>query len=196
MKRASVVSIALLAAATSVTALLGASAYAADLPQKPVYRQAVVMAPVYNWTGCYVGANIGVAWGFAEANGSFGTDTGFAGGGQIGCDYQIGQWVIGARNMFDGTTISGGATWFDTLTARGGYLVQPNVLLYAQGGAAWAETTNSTGWTVGGGVEWMFVPHWSAFLEYNYMDFGTTSGPFGSVRSDTQTVLVGLNYKF
>ena len=196
MKRASVVSIALLAAATSVTALLGASAYAADLPQKPVYQQPVVMAPVYNWTGCYVGANIGVAWGFAEANESFGTDTGFAGGGQVGCDYQIGQWVIGARNMVDGTTISGGATWFDTLTVRGGYLVQPNVLLYAQGGAAWAETTNSTGWTVGGGVEWMFVPHWSAFLEYNYMDFGTTSGTFGSVRSDTQTVLVGLNYKF
>ena len=118
------------------------------------------------------------------------------GGGQIGCDYQIGQWVIGARNMFDGTTIRGGATWFDTLTARGGYLVQPNVLLYAQGGVAWAETTNSTGWTAGGGIEWMFVPHWSAFLEYNYMDFGTTSGTFGSVRSDTQTVLVGLNYKF
>ena len=107
-----------------------------------------------------------------------------------------GQWVIGARNMFDGTTISGGATWFDTLTARGGYLVQPNVLLYVQGGAAWAETTNNTGWTAGGGVEWMFVPHWSTFLEYNYMDFGTASGTFGSVRSDTQTVLVGLNYKF
>lgn len=188
----------ILLAAVALAVLLPASqtALAADLPARPVYMPPAVVSPIYNWTGCYVGANIGVAWGFGEANGSFGTETGFAGGGQIGCDYQIGQWVIGARNMFDGTTISGGATWFDTLTARGGYLVQPNVLLYVQAGAAWAETTNSTGWTVGGGIEWMFVPHWSAFLEYNFMDFGTTSGTFGSVRSDTQTVLVGLNYKF
>jgi outer membrane immunogenic protein len=185
-------------AAVASAMLLPASqnVLAADLPAKAVYAPPTMVAPVYNWTGCYVGANIGVAWGFAEATRSFGTDTGFAGGGQVGCDYQVGQWVIGARNMFDGTTINGGATWFDTLTGRGGYLVQPNVLLYAQGGAAWAETTNTTGWTVGGGVEWMFVPRWSTFLEYNYMDFGTVSGTFGSARSDTQTVLVGLNYKF
>jgi opacity protein-like surface antigen len=30
-----------------------------------------------------------------------------------------------------------------------------------------------TGWTVGGGVEWMFTRGWSAFLEGNYMDFGS-----------------------
>ena len=31
--------------------------------------------------------------------------SGFAGGGQIGCDYQFaGGWVIGFRNMFDGTS--------------------------------------------------------------------------------------------
>ena len=30
-----------------------------------------------------------------------------------------------------------------------------------------------TGWTIGGGVEWMFAPQWSAFLEGNYMDFGS-----------------------
>ena len=234
MKRASVASIVLLAAATSVTALPGTSAYAADLPQRPVYQQPIVVAPIYNWTGCYVGANIGAAWGRAEVNGFSGTNTGFAGGGQIGCDYQMGPWVIGIRNMFDGTSLDSGATlgaplagysssgnthWFDTLTARGGYLVQPNVLLYAQGGVAWAQTSqsisnaagqggeisnNTTGWTVGGGVEWMFVPHWSAFLEYNYMNFGTSNGSwagcgstcYASVKADFQNVLVGINYKF
>ena len=162
MKRASVASIALLAAATSVTALFGTSAYAADLPQRPAYKQPVVMAPVYNWTGCYLGGNIGAGWGRADLSGSggsvSGTNSGFAGGGQIGCDYQFGQWVFGIRDMLDGTSLDSGATlpiaplagysysgnthWFDTLTARGGYLVQPNILLYAQGGVAWTQTSS------------------------------------------------------
>jgi hypothetical protein len=32
-------------------------------------------------------------------------------------------------------------------------------------------TSTRTGWTIGGGVEWMFALHWSAFLEGNYIDF-------------------------
>ena len=35
-----------------------------------------------------------------------------------------------------------------------------------------------TGWTVGGGAEWMFAPHWSVFAEYNFMGFGTRSEAF------------------
>jgi outer membrane immunogenic protein len=26
---------------------------------------------------------------------------------------------------------------------------------------------------IGGGIEWMFMPNWSVFAEYNYMDFAT-----------------------
>ena len=81
--------------------------------------------------------------------------------------------------------------WFDTLTARIGYSFQPAWLLYLQGGGAWAHTSTNitfggvqigqtshtgTGWTIGGGAEWMFAPHWSVFLEGNYMDFGSRSG--------------------
>ena len=130
--------------------------------------------------------------------------------------------------MFDGTSLSSTRTfdigsvdshthWFDTLTARGGYLVQPNVLLYVQGGAAWAErkldffnnagaqvgevSNTRTGWTVGGGAEWMFAPHWSVFAEYNFMGFGTqdvTCGGFCNVsaKANIQDVLAGVNYKF
>jgi opacity protein-like surface antigen len=82
------------------------------------------------------------------------SNSGVAGGGQIGCDYQVGAWVVGVRDMVDATSLSKTATfsttpftgtadsrtnWFDTLTARGGYLVAPNVLLYVQGGAAWTN---------------------------------------------------------
>jgi outer membrane immunogenic protein len=47
---------------------LAGTATAADLPQRPAYKAAPMMAPapVYNWTGCYVGANIGGLWGHAD----------------------------------------------------------------------------------------------------------------------------------
>ena len=32
-----------------------------------------------------------------------------------------------------------------------------------------------TGWTFGAGVEYAFAQNWSAFVEYNYLDFGTKS---------------------
>jgi opacity protein-like surface antigen len=35
-----------------------------------------------------------------------------------------------------------------------------------------SASNDRTGWTVGGGLEWMFAPNWSVFAEYNYMDFG------------------------
>jgi outer membrane immunogenic protein len=177
---------------------------------------------------------VGGAWAHVEVTDvdtgatASGGNSGFAGGGQIGCDYQWNAWVFGFRNMFDGTSLSSNRTfdigsvdshthWFDTLTARGGYLVQPNVLLYVQGGAAWAErkldffnnagaqvgevSNTRTGWTVGGGAEWMFAPHWSVFAEYNFMGFGTQDVTCGgscnvSAKANIQDVLAGVNYKF
>jgi outer membrane immunogenic protein len=211
-------------------------------PYAPVYVPPPLLIPT--WTGCYVGGNIGGAWSNVDLSGVSGVDTsatnsGFAGGGQIGCDYQWNAWVVGIRNMLDATSLSSrtnistvpftGAVdsrthWFDTLTARGGYLIQPAnvVLLYAQGGAAWTNTNitffdgsgaqlgeasnNRTGWTVGAGVEWRFAPQWSAFVEYNFMGFGTQSVTFtgcggtcvvnASANADVQNVLAGVNYKF
>jgi outer membrane immunogenic protein len=228
---------------TATLLAIGASqiASAADLPRRqPAYMPPPL--PVYTWTGCYIGGNIGAAWGRAEMTdlgtgaGVSATNSGFAGGGQIGCDYQMGAFVLGIRNLFDGTSLRSDATfgsgtlagftghsdtdWFDMLTARGGYLIQPNWLIYAQGGAAWMRSdqtitnlagaavaqfsNNRTGWTVGGGTEYMFAPHWSVFVEYNYLNFGTTNANFlvgatpvsVDVKRDAQNVLLGVNYKF
>ena len=191
--------------------LVASQALAADLPRRAPAPLPPPL-PAFVWTGCYLGGNLGGAWANVEvtdvATGvtASHSNSGFAGGGQIGCDYQMGAWVVGIRNMFDGTSIrettpfSDGVfdgsfdshvRWFDTLTGRVGWLAQPNLLFYAQGGAAWTQANftfhdatgltvgevsrNKTGWTVGGGVEWMFVPHWSVFLEYNFMGFGTNS---------------------
>jgi len=94
-------------------------ATAADMRVKaPVYKPAA--AAVYDWTGCYVGGNIGSGWQkttstdaepgggtFLEDAGT-NTGTGVVGGGQIGCDYQFApKWVLGIQGMFDGAGVNG-----------------------------------------------------------------------------------------
>jgi len=150
-------------ATAGVAVALSQAASAADLPRKaPAY---VPPPAPMTWTGCYIGVNVGAARGRFELDGPFGGsasrngDWGFAGGGQIGCDYQFAgsNFVIGFRNMFDGTTNGrdrdftvttalGTATgtadfhnrWFDALTGRVGYSWGPG-LLYFQGGAVWSR---------------------------------------------------------
>ncbi|MBX9828504.1 MAG: outer membrane beta-barrel protein [Xanthobacteraceae bacterium] len=216
---------------------LGQAASAADLPRSAP-RAPAVYAPVSSWTGCYIGGNAGAGWGSGEISSSAGTISGssdnarFVGGGQIGCDWQTGLWVFGIRNMFDwadaersGTIGSGPFTgfsgtikndWVDLLTGRIGYAMQPNWLLYFQGGAAWRKNSltvfnpagvevgstsrTRTGWTVGVGSEYKFAPNWSVFVEYNHAGFGTTTGtsPAGvsfSAKSDVDVVLFGLNWR-
>lgn len=153
-----------LATVLTATAAVGFafSASAADLP---VYKAPhYVAAPQYNWTGCYVGGNVGWAFGRGEINGTGGgisaTNSAFAGGFQGGCDYQFaGGFVIGARGMFDWTKLKGSGTfpagitgitagsigntqttWFSTLTARLGYAIMPTGLIYVQGGGAWSRS--------------------------------------------------------
>ena len=150
----------------AIFSALSSAAFAADLPTKaPAYAP----APVMTWTGCYIGGNIGGAFGDASISGVAGTlsgnGSGFAGGGQVGCDYQFsGGWVIGFRDMLDATSnkrsralatgplagdvVNFNNQWFDTLTGRLGYAVVPSTLLYFQGGGAWAHT--STNVTVAG----------------------------------------------
>jgi outer membrane immunogenic protein len=44
-------------------------------------------------------------------------------------------------------------------------------------GAGVSNSVSNTkvGWTAGGGVEWMFLPNWSAKVEYLYYDLGTVT---------------------
>ena len=91
-------------------AVLGcASASAADL----AYTKAPVAAPVYNWTGCYVGGTVGYRWGTSSVTAGSGGAAGlpitndlnmdgFIGGGTLGCNYQTGAWVLGLEGDFSG----------------------------------------------------------------------------------------------
>jgi len=62
--------------------------------------------------------------------------------------------------------------------------VRDNYTLTAIPGIASANASSTpSGWTVGGGVEWAFAGNWTAFAEYNYLDFGTPAVNFLGARS-------------
>jgi len=230
-----------LAGVAGIALVAGAPAHAADLrarrPPPPPPPPVVAPVPVFSWTGCYIGANIGGAWahkdfsvnGFDDGSHSA---SGIAGGGQIGCDYQFASnWLIGIQGMFDGADLTGDHSfgdetfhtkvrWFGTVTGRLGFLVTPSFLIYGKGGVAFVGDHHSftedssfastgdftrTGWDAGVGLEWMFFPSWSVWLEWDHMGFGDRNETFvfrngdffvENVKQSVDKVLVGVNYHF
>ncbi len=159
-----------IAAVTAAGLAFGAaqSAQAADIA-RPVYKAApVVMA--YNWSGFYIGGNIGYGWGEVESNNiaGFGVTAkpdGFFGGGQIGWNWQApgSPWVWGvevdsqwANIEEDVTAVGGGVVanaftelnYFGTARLRLGY-AWDRAMLYATGGLAWGH--NEIGASVAAG---------------------------------------------
>jgi outer membrane immunogenic protein len=164
--------------------------------------------------------------------------TGWLAGGQIGANYQAGSWVFGVEVQASWADLSGSAgcssaTVAVTLTASCSAKVDSlgtiagrlgvafdRVLVYAKGGAAWANdkyelnsailnfNANETrwGWMVGAGLEYSFTDSWSAKIEYNYLDFGDRSVEFtdttdqvsldASIRQHIHVVKTGINYRF
>jgi outer membrane immunogenic protein len=115
---------------------------------------------------------------------------------------------------------------FTTATARLGYALFANSLVYIKGGGAWVHNSDvligqgpppflsesaswtASGWTIGGGFEYRFLPNWSLFIEYNHLDFGTktitfvappglsSAGEHLGVGQRVDMVAVGLNWRF
>jgi outer membrane immunogenic protein len=104
----------ILMASVGAMALAG-SAFAADLPSRappPVY---VPPAPIFTWTGVYIGGQIGYAWGknnvsFDDNFGDYAAfsynTSGVIGGAHVGYNLQLSQFVIGLEGDVDGTSQS------------------------------------------------------------------------------------------
>jgi outer membrane immunogenic protein len=113
----------ILLASAGAIALSGSAALAADLPSRAPPPAYVPPAPIFTWTGIYVGGQIGYAWtsgansftGFGPG-GTFisanpgGTPNGVIGGANVGYNYQINQFVLGLEGTVDGTSISSQGT--------------------------------------------------------------------------------------
>jgi outer membrane immunogenic protein len=133
---------------------LTATAMAADLPSRRAAPAPYVAVPVFTWTGFYVGVNAG--YGFSDSNkestlssvnilgasaplgapgstGIFGqrnNNDGFVGGGQVGYNYQVGQFVIGFEGDIQYTDFGGrsgrfGNNAFQTYAANSPLIVNP-----------------------------------------------------------------------
>jgi outer membrane immunogenic protein len=169
MKRVLSLSIGVLALAGSTF-----TASAADLGARPISKAPIVAPPPpFSWTGCYIGGNAGGKRGSfdGEANligadpllfptllfGGGDNETGFIAGGQVGCQWQTGQFVLGFEGDFDATNlertfVSAGLVppfvagdtftlsnnWQASLRGRLGWAFD-RFMIYATGGVAWAN---------------------------------------------------------
>src|SRR5689334_8931048 len=141
----------LVSAAALVVGLTG-TASAADL--MPV-KAPPMPAPVWSWTGFYVGAHVGGAFGTIESDiAGFpiasATINGFAGGGQVGYNWQTGPIVLGIESDISGTNLQGTTPcvvvltcnrqvdWFGTVAGRIGFAAD-RALLYVKAGGAFAN---------------------------------------------------------
>ncbi len=180
----------LLASAALIAA--GTAALPADLPSRKAPPQfSEIAVPMFTWTGFYVGLNAGAAFANNNANGAYAAN-GFApafapttyygfgaannssaqflGGGQLGYNYQFGQFVLGAEADLQWLSGSGnnnafaarpavvqpnayavvnggggnGINYFGTVRARLGYAMD-RTLLYVTGGWAYANNRNQNG---------------------------------------------------
>jgi outer membrane immunogenic protein len=208
-------------------------ASAADLGARTYTKApALAAAPISNWSGFYVGVMGGYAWSDQVSTSGVSTSSsdlkGGFGGGTIGYNWQVGpSWLFGLEVDAAGADIKYSETAFGatardkinalgSVTGRVGYTFN-NALIYAKGGYAWAnnelsgsfggvtvsDTKLHSGYTIGGGLEYMFAPSWSAKVEYMYADLGhqdyftgVLTPPDGQLGATIHTIKGGINYHF
>jgi outer membrane immunogenic protein len=158
MKKLLLATVALVALGATVPAL------AADLGvrSRPYTKAPAYVAPIYNWTGFYIGGHLGGAFsannGFAGTTGTGNNDS-FLGGVQVGADYQFApSWVVGLEGQYSWLSNNNNSAAFTgagagyvynnnqrglgSVTGRLGYTWGPG-LLYVKGGYAYSDYNES-----------------------------------------------------
>jgi outer membrane immunogenic protein len=151
----------LLGVACAALAPVAVPVKAADLPPRvPSVTGPVSAPPLFSWTGFYIGAHGGGAWGTSAWSDPFSaladsvSSTGFLAGGQVGFNYQLGNVVFGVEGDASWTNLNGSSTdaagdvhntqvdWTSTIAGRLGWALD-RWLVYGKGGVAFAHD-NST----------------------------------------------------
>jgi outer membrane immunogenic protein len=187
---------------------------------------ALAQTPASPWQGPYIGANLGYYGTDLDAidiNGPISGPPpsyeyyhsvhggGVLGGGQLGYNWQMSQFVLGVEGDIDfgsesatNSAFGGGLLFHSAIpvlgTVRGrlGYaFAMTPLMIYATGGLAvgrvtdrvsepfgtpsWNSSGTRTGWTAGGGLEYAFARNWTVKVEALYVDLGNAHAVFQSV---------------
>ena len=146
----------LLIAGVAAVALSG-PAFAADLPAQPVEPAPIAMPIAFDWTGFYIGAQVGYSWGNVDITvDGYDSDLspdadGVVGGAFVGYNVQFNQIVVGLEGDIEASGISGDDddddalleadadnNWQGSIRARLGFAFD-NFLPYIQGGVAFSD---------------------------------------------------------
>lgn len=209
---------ALLASAAST--LMATATLAADLPEEtvaPILEPAPIQATSYDWSGAYVGINLGVGFG-SDFDNNFGletdADTAFIGGGVLGYNHQINKFVFGVEGDLNYTNLDANDVGFSsdldflgTVTARAGFTPIDRVLTYVEGGYAFGQVDTTTpfgsdeniqsGFVLGAGSEYALTDNILTGLEYNYIDLNEQDFTAGAETDFSgHAVKFNLKYKF
>jgi outer membrane immunogenic protein len=133
-----------LSATLAVSAIVSSGAAgAADLPVRTYTKAPIVVDPVYNWTGFYVGANLGWSFGrsrtdFSIAGVPFSSTSqrmdGILGGLQAGYNWQSGRAVFGLETDIQATGQKGSSSVTEFIPGTPGVAAVPCVLSDPPGG--------------------------------------------------------------
>jgi outer membrane immunogenic protein len=199
--------IRLICGAAAITSAGAASA--ADYPLAP---STPYLVRVHNWSGPYLGGQLGYQWGSTTNNPT--QPSGIAGGVRGRYNWQTGAFVFGGeadlnvsgvQDRFASWKFSN--PWFGTVRGRLGYAFS-NVLVYGTLGLAFggghlelggaSESKIHAGWTAGAGMEVVLTNAWSARVEYLYVDL--SDRPYGLTGTshgfESSLFRVGVNYRF
>jgi len=191
---------AVVAAGALTIAAFASGASAADLPARTYTKAPPMAAPLYDWSGFYIGINGGGGWShecwtitsvagvavFPNSEGCHNA-TGGVVGGQLGYRWQAANWVFGVEGQGDWANLTGSNP---SLTAIIPYMNQTKVdaigLLTGQVGYAW----NNVLWYVKGGA---------AVTDNNYSSFFTATGIVWNQTGETRwggAAGTGLEFSF
>src|SRR6516162_8088593 len=205
---------------TVALAALAVPATAADLG----IRRPVAYVPAFSWTGCHIGGLFGYEWGRQDGYTTTGSSTtlgssftpvfagqpvfanstlsGFNGGGDVGCDYQFGAWVVGVEGDWSSVNKSGQAAVTPNTFSPG--ILGPNGFTQRFGNTTWAAEAQERWYaTVRGRVgyaldRWLFFVSgdgaWTKVDESEFLPGFVNNFALSSNRLTGWTVGGGVEY--
>ena len=203
-------------------------ASAADL--EVLHKGPPAFTPAFSWTGCYVGAHAGVAamQDSFTAEGRSSNSPWGAGvllGAQIGCNYQLGRFVVGLESeawgaflktqnnlAFENFAQKATTTnpWNFATAARAGIAID-QFLIYMKGGVVWGSfrynfsntegfaqsgSAINTGFLLGLGFEYMLSRDWTLKVESDVILFTANNVNLADTEGGSRQTLSATQFIF